>query len=395
MKKTADFPVQLITLISFLFITCSHDSNDLLAGGATGTEVSVVTGTVFNDDGSPASYASIRLRPADYIADSSASVCYRSHHSIIDARTDLSGHYRIDSVLPGSYRIEAVSLNDTLGVIIEVDVLTEKPFVNVPKSKLLPMAEITGEIKIYYTSEYKGKVQIYGIERDVMTDSNGMFSVRVPVGMHNLHIKTYTDSHSGQLQNIESMDVRLRVDPGEVHDIGRVQIYSSQSKPCQDGRCDTIVLCEILDSLNLARTRFDSVSVWHGGRIVALNFRNIKMQNVSRKMIRLSKVTSLNLGNTGLTHLFREIGYMRNLKELHLDSNMLKELPNDICNLNNCKTLDISGNMVKSLPGLITRLYTTELLNLAGNRLCSLDSSLAAWAEKFDPDWKESQICDY
>ncbi|MBN1603329.1 MAG: hypothetical protein JW915_17100 [Chitinispirillaceae bacterium] len=395
MIKTVNFPVQLLTLIAFLSITCSQDSGDLLAGGATGTEVSVVTGTVLNDDDSPASYASVRLRPVDYIADSSASCGYRSHHSIKDARTDSSGHYRIDSVVPGSYRIEAVSSNDTLGVIIEVDVVTEKSLVNVQQSRLLPMAEIRGEIKINYTSENKGKVQIYGIERNVMTDSNGMFRVRVPVGAHNLHIRTFADSHSGQAQNIESMDFRLRVDPGEVHDIGRVQIYSSQAKPCQDGRCDTTVLYEVLDSLNQARTMFDSVSVWHGGRIVALNFRNVKIQSVPRKIIRLSKVMSINFGNTGLTNLFREIGYMRNLNELYLDSNMLKELPYEIGELNNCKILDISGNIIKTLPRSITRLYTSELLNLAGNRLCTLDSSLATWAEEFDPDWKESQICDY
>ncbi|NLE01281.1 MAG: carboxypeptidase regulatory-like domain-containing protein, partial [Fibrobacter sp.] len=283
MKKTVKIPVQLLTLISFLLITCSQDSNNLLAGGATGTEVSVITGTVLNEDGSPASYASIRLRPADYIADSSASSAYCTQHSIVDARTDSSGHYRIDSVVPGSYRIEAVSLSDTLGVIIEVDVIKEKLLVNAPESKLLPMAEITGEIQVNYSSENKGKVQIYGIERDVMTDSNGMFRIRVPEGAHNLHIKTFTDSHAGQVQNIESMDVRLRVDPGEIHDIGRVHIYSSQSKPCQDGRCDSTVMYEVLDTLKLARTMLDSVSDWHAGRIVALNFRNIKIASFPRK----------------------------------------------------------------------------------------------------------------
>jgi hypothetical protein len=394
-KNSVNVPVLLLAFIQLCLITCSPNSHDQLAGGATGTEVSAISGTIVNDDGSPAVYATIKLRPADYITDSSTSTGYCSLHSILDTKTDLKGNYKIDSVIPGSYRIEAISSNDTLGVIIDLNVVTNSPVVNVPQSKLLPMAEISGEIQINYTSESRGEIQIYGVERDVVTDSNGMFRIRVPVGAHNLHIKTFTDSPSIPLQNIESMDVHLHVESGEMRDIGTVHIYSSQSKPCQDGKCDSLALLEILDTLKLAPAMFDSVSRWQGGRIVTLNFRNVKIQTVPKKIMKFSRVTSIDLGNTGISYLFHEIGYMRNLTALYLDSNILNELPNEIGNLNNCRILDLSGNMIRFLPGSITKLYPAELLDLEGNRFCTLDSAMAAWATKFDPDWKATQVCDH
>jgi hypothetical protein len=377
----------LVCAFSWLFF-CSPNSNEQLAGGSTGTEVSAVVGTIVNSDNSPAANVSIRLRPADYITDFSESIQYRSVHSIFDTVTDVNGHFKIDSVLPGDYRIEAVNSSDTFGVIIEVNVAIDSSIVTLPQTKLLPMAVITGDFQVSLDSLNGGLVQIYGIERSATIDSNGKFQLRVPDGDHRLHFKANADEPD------ISMDMNVHATQGEKRDIGAVRYGSPQSMGCPDGHCDSIILLEILDTLHLDTTLFSAISEWQNGRIMALDFRGLQIQFLPKKVMKLSKVVSMDLGKTGIQGLFHDIGFMRNLNALYLDSNMLNEVPFGIEELSSCRSLDLSDNRISSLPGPFTRLYPNVLLDLSGNKLCNIDSTMSNWASRFDPDWKETQMCN-
>jgi hypothetical protein len=392
MELKIKWPAWLLLCAFSLLFFCSPNSHDELAGGSTGTEVSAVVGTIVNTDGSPAALVAIRLRPTDYIVDSSGSTQYRSLHSIFDTVTDVNGQFKIDSLLPGNYRIEAVNSSDTFGVLFEVNIATDTSVVSLPQTKLLPMAIITGEIQVNSDTVNGGNVQIYGVERSVTIDSNGGFRIRVPVGAHRLHIKTNAGSPVEPF--FESMDVNLHVEQGEMRDIGALRFGSPQSKSCPDGRCDSIILFEILDTLEIDTAHFSSISEWQNGRIMALDFSGLQIQYLPKKIMKLSKVVSIDLGKTGIKDLFHEIGFMKNLNTLYLDSNMLENVPFEIGNLTNCRSLDLSGNKISSLPGSFTKLYPNVFLDLSGNRLCNLDSTMANWASRFDPDWKETQTCN-
>ncbi len=383
----------LVLSVFALILHCNHDSPSQYAGGSSGTEVSVLSGIVLNPDSTPAVNAIVRIRPADYLCDSAFSSEYLSSHFLIDTVTGPDGSFNVDQITPGSYRIE-VSSGDSLAVMIEVDLDSTENRHNLLENVLLPMAEIEVKVKIKSNDKSLGRLQIYGLEREVYSDSDGFFSVRVPYGAHIIHLGAVSaDSFRPYNPEMGYLDVKLNMGVGEKRDLGTFNLVPQPMKPCYDGHCDSITINKILDTLGLEHFLIDSVCSWRNGRIDSISFRGRDLEFIPWDIVKLMRVTALDLGRCGLQLISGDITIMRNITSLYLDSNQLSQLPQGIGNLINCRVLNLSGNNLKSLPRSITDLSPKIFLDLSGNSLCQTDQELGEWADRYDQDWRGAQKC--
>ncbi|NLG19160.1 MAG: hypothetical protein GX556_17690 [Fibrobacter sp.] len=385
-----------LSLYSALFMiliwgACSVNNPVQTAGGASSTEVSSLDGLINDADGNPAGDVDIRLRPVDYLADSALSEEYLRTHSIADTKTSQNGSFVIDSVLPGQYCIEA-SLGDSYSVLRRIEVIKVGEHYKLDAGQLLPVSTVEGTVNIEREDSASGYVQVYGLERSVYTDTFGQFSITVPPGVHVFHFRSQPFNHEGAWGRSGAMDVTLDIGNGEMRNIGSFNLEPRPIKPCFDGTCDTITIKKILDTLGYGKVPIDSVCSFRNGRISGLFLRGFKLNFFPVEIEKLMEVRILDLGNTSLPEVIPEVGRMR-LFELYLDSNGLQYLSPEIGYLKDCRVLEFSANELSSLPGSFNRLSPSGALDLANNKLCDIDSSSAAWADLFDPDWQSTQRC--
>lgn len=381
-------PFCIITLLS-----CSRESPMRITGGSSGTEVSAVSGFLFDIDGNPVANAIVRIRPEDYIVDSATSESYRKSHSIRDTITDENGLFSVEAILPNVYTIEA-SAGDSISTLLSIHVEPGKSSYQLAPDTLLPMSWVNGMIHIEYDDRAVGRVQVFGLERAALSDSNGNFAIMLPKGPYIFHVGVAPPKQPGfPSSHIGTMDIKLDVGTGERRDIGSFNLELQPVQPCFDGTCDSIVLRAILDTLGFTNLPLDSFCTRQNGRIVSVSFRNRTVAFIPRDMVKLMSVTFLDLGKTQITALFSDIGIMRNIETLFLDSNNLEMLPVEIGKLDQCTNLNLSANNLQFLPPIVTFLKPVVALNLSGNRLCRTDSTFAAWATRYDPDWQAMQVC--
>ena len=132
------------------------------------------------------------------------------------------------------------------------------------------------------------------------------------------------------------------------------------------------------------------------GRIVELNLRGRNLtQGIPFDVNRLIELRVLDLGETGLPFMFPSIGRMIKLETIRIDGNTLPLFSQTVGDLVNLSELDLSGNELTSLPPSILNCTNITVLNVSNNRLCVVDSSMAAWIDRFDPDWRTDQRCDF
>ncbi len=366
-------------------------------GGSTGTEVSALSGIVLDRNGNPVECAVVRLRPHDFLSDSSSSSAYLASHSVYDTVTSKEGKFVFDKIMPDDYAIEVV-YNDTLGSFIQFNISEEQKATKLSPLVLVPPAEVTGRASIPYGSGIPIYVQVYGLEKSVKADEGGYFSIKVPCeaggSRHRFHIGAYIiDSSKAEF---DGCDLTFEVFPGEHRDAGSINLRMPPPPPCYDGSCDSAVVRFILAVTGNNQVPLESVIKTENGRIVELNLRGKNLfQGIPYDVNKLIELKVLDLGETGLPFMFPNIGRMKKLETVRLDKNMLSFFSLMVGDLVNLRELDLSGNQLSSLPPSIVNCSNMTILNVSNNRLCAIDSSLAVWLDRFDPDWRTDQRCVY
>ena len=389
-RKTARhrIPIALLVLLA-AGSSCTFTALD--TGGSSGTEISRVNGSIVDENGAAVSGARIRLRPDDFLVDSASDTGYTARHSILDTTSASDGSFSFSEITPDNYVLEA-TVGDSLGASAELDIKTGDPETTLTALPVAPMAQLSGNAQVNYRRETAVTIRVYGTDRAVVTDTNGNFNLHVPYGRHHLHISASVDSIANG-DEFDGVDVALQVTPGEDRDAGSFRLREPLPSVCTDGTCDSMSVRSILDRNGLRDLPLDSVTTLEKGRIVSLNLRGFQLSdNIPFEINRLSALRILDLGKTGLTTVFPDIGRMPELETVYMDGNFLKEFSRSIGYCKKLSKLDIHGNQLEWLSSSVMD-CPLELLDVSDNRLCSVDSTLAAWLDRNDPDWNENQRC--
>lgn len=169
-----------ITLLATLALTaCSPDRR--LGEGGTSEETNSISARVTDKSGHPVAGGIVRLRPGDYLAATdSIGAAPVEPAAVQDARTDGYGRFSMDSLPPGSYRLEFGS-GDTVGAIVDVQVDSAPRARDLDNVVLIPLATVQGAIDIPPGAD-GAAVQVYGLERAQKTGTAGKYQVKIPKG---------------------------------------------------------------------------------------------------------------------------------------------------------------------------------------------------------------------
>lgn len=202
-----------IIVVSILFLFgCTPN------GGITGTGSQAGNGRVacviYNEDGSPAAGATIRLRSRDFIAKRDTSTTDTVSRN---AFTDKNGAFTLDSVDSGSYFIE-INDGNSHAVLLTCDMTSTDTLVKLPKATLLPTGIIKGTLTSGSDDSSSLSILIYGLERSGLYDSSTgeFFIYDVPSGKYTIRIL----ANSGKFKPVEISNITLPSD--RITDVGDI-----------------------------------------------------------------------------------------------------------------------------------------------------------------------------
>jgi hypothetical protein len=196
------------SMLLLVLLSCSGSSP--VAGGTTDTGNARVVCSVVDARGTPVSGAEVRIRPVDYVAAGAL-----SHQA--DGRTDARGGVTLDASVAGRYSIE-ISDGDSSAVLLQVWVDDTARVVVVPTATLRPFAVVRGSVGGGAPGSPRrgGYVQVYGLERLVELDSNGVFAFDdLPQGVYTM--RAVVQGAETKLVQMDSVQA-LAGDTIEAHD---------------------------------------------------------------------------------------------------------------------------------------------------------------------------------
>jgi hypothetical protein len=243
--------------MALLFILCASNDNNI-AGNGSQAGNGRITCSVYNSDGSPASNASVYLRPKNYIVDLTLGKLAVSRR---DAHTDARGMFTIDSVDTGSYCIE---VNDAKlhAVLLNCALTLKNTLVNIPNDTLQPTGTIKGILSSVPNDSVVLFIRIYGLERVGVRDAEtGSFVINdVPPGIYTLTVLASSANYQPmEIKNIKAVSSEA-TDIGKIDFINRTQwLYSKQlflnTSPTGADLADNVMNFPIL--IRLRGTNFD------------------------------------------------------------------------------------------------------------------------------------------
>jgi hypothetical protein len=210
MSRMNFLPVFFGTLGCLLWCSCGTRS---LTGGTSTAEDARVAGVVYNEQGEPVSGARVQLRTSDYTADTAGITTGR------DTVTDENGAFRIDSVVPGSYRVE-VNDGASHAALLACDVAENDTLVRIPDDTLYPTGAIRGMVTPISDSLVSLYIQVPGLERLGVRDPEtgtfviddlprGSYTIRMLASSPDFHLVKFDSASvvSGRVSDIGVIDV--------------------------------------------------------------------------------------------------------------------------------------------------------------------------------------------
>ncbi len=174
------------------FAHCGKNPIEATKGGG-GSEAVALVGAFEYPDHRPAIAASVRLRPRLFLSDTAGAGATAplpgsvSGGTIIDAVTDNTGAFRMDSVKRGDYFLE-IKDSASRGLLIPCTLTGDSSEVKLASAALQPTGSVTGSIVAPEGFAGRTYVQVYGLDRQVKTDSaTGKFNLGdLPQGTYTL-----------------------------------------------------------------------------------------------------------------------------------------------------------------------------------------------------------------
>jgi len=411
MRPRLDTPTLALALCLAL-LRCSSDAPSV---AGTGSEVecrSAVSGVVVHADGQPAGYATVRVRPDDFLSAPLFGDSLWEQWQAADTVTDDSGRYCLCVPASGRVYVEALVGTDS-GALVKHTLTADTGTALLPAAGLAPTGAIAGRLHLPITDDSaRCKLLVYGLDRQVLADIDHAFRID-GLAQGAYRIVLFFD---GRIPLIVHYPDSVVVRADSVADIGTVTVpLVSVFTGCRSYECDSAAVRAILDSNGLAATPVSAVTQRDSvtGRIVSLVLDSLSIGTLTANIGSLAGLHVLSLAGNDLWALPAEIGYCHALRTLILDGNRLGSLPAHVLYLDSLSVLSaranaltsvpdglgrlplsvlrLDHNSLGSLPGDIVRLGSLTDLSLDYNRLTALPQDIAAWADSLDPGWRDTQ----
>jgi hypothetical protein len=233
----------LAALALAAFPHCTEGPTQSAQGNGGGSEAVALVGSFEYPDHRPAIGASVRLRPRLFLSDTAGaetapaasvpppapsaiavSALAATPGSAFDVSTDASGAFRIDSVKRGDYYLE-VRDSASGGLLIPCTLTGDSSEVRLVVAALQPTGAVTGAIVAPEGFVGRTYVQVYGLDRQVKTDSaTGRFRMDgLPQGTYTL--RAVYSAPAVDPREIDSVTV-----PEDTVDIGAVRLASFENE---------------------------------------------------------------------------------------------------------------------------------------------------------------------
>ena len=180
---------------AMIFLHCNDGGNILIVD-------SKVSGVMYDEEGKPASGATVIMRPRDYLPEARM-VSKRSARAtapVCSTTTDRHGRYAFGKVAEGIYIFEGISSDGKESgfvdsVVFDARLLQDDTCFQLDPVTLKPAAAIRGTVLLCDSAS--GTVYIYGFENTATIDSNGHFLIRdLPEGNHRLQVVVNVNDQS-------------------------------------------------------------------------------------------------------------------------------------------------------------------------------------------------------
>ncbi len=373
-----------VILAGLLLASCTTDIS-----GGSGTDVgnARVACVVYNPDGNPASGATVRLRPDDFLPGTLQEI--EGKH--FDLQADYKGRVEIAGIDSGSYYLELVDTADGGGaaaalVMLNLE-LSEK--IDLGRIDLKPSAAITGVVDAGgIDSSSKATVMIYGLDRVTFTDSTGRFTIKdLPAAELKLKIVT-------PLSFIPDQEISIVAASEDLLDLGIFNILDSVLEN------EMQIVCELIRENGVVEYSIDQMLQVTNKRIVGLDLSYLGLHTITPALGRLSDLLSLNCTGNTLSDLPDSLAFCRMLRRLNISQNSFVSVPEVVWTFDSLHMLDLSYNLltgklsenlgqlikldtlytgqneIDTLPDALYNLNSVKVFTSDGNNLTSLPSGI-------------------
>jgi len=351
----------ILILNSLLLLTFTACNLSVSGGGGTDIEARTVSGIIRDKQNQPVACATVRLRPDQFIADSTSAT---NKYTDYNTTTDNSGRFTFSITETGAFSIEAN--RELVGAFVRCTVMTD--------DDTIPVAVIADSVGVLYGTvksaegdRIKCALYVYGTDKHTATDSAGKFSLRnmAPGTQYTIKAVPVVPTHT------PTDNITPAIPPGGTQDMGTITV---ELTGCSDTICDTVSVRAILDANGLHTVPVNDVITVSKttNRIEHLNLSDLNISKLPDAIGNLSALRTLSVANNSITKLPSTIALCTSLRELTLSNNAFLSVPLVIGSLNLLEVLSLDGNYILTLPDTLKALSRLRVMCLTNNGINTL-----------------------
>lgn len=364
---------QMLLLLIFFCIMLNSCGSPDVAGATSETTNGVVVSIAVNQDGLGVPNADVYLSEEYSLRELDAEKVAPY------TRTDSEGNFSIDTLDTLNYLVEVVdSIGDRVMASITYNSDLNDHSLQKEQLKLEPSGLLWGKININPTQ--KAVVQIYGLDRSVIADSEGIFR--------------FDDLPEGEVT------FRIVIDSVVHYEREIYSVYSNDETDCgvfevNQFAIDSVKVRHFFALNNLPESLFKpSVVEIKNGSIVGINVDDMDVDTLPPSLFELDLI-KLSVARTRIRRIPDEIGNLKNTEYIDFSGNGLTTLPDALALMESCTTIDIQDNEFTTLPEVLMRMPNIQLgcLTIDENRLHNVDEPVKNWLDSYSTNrnWAETQ----
>jgi hypothetical protein len=418
----------LFFVLASLYLQCSKGVD--VAGGSEIGNPKTIIGHVLYGDNTPVIDASVRLRPENYLADTSGIIDTMLYSRIRNVRTDNDGNFIIDSVDTGRYFIE-VNDEKSYAHLYQIELIYDDSVTfRLPACYLRETCRLSGYLKCDYGDVSDLFVRIYGLERIVKTNSDGRYLFNdLPSGYYTVNIpyskvsqgpweRITEDVSAGQSLHLDTIhlipyDINFENDSiiivDILNDLGSTRPFSSAVEISNEVRSIIGVYLNDLGMTEMPGSLFNlspSVKVIHlednnlptffipngaWTNLEELYLQNNRLTGLTQGLSWLRYIKIVDYSNNDIDEILTPMFDIKSLQVFKINSNKIPFVPSNVGDAEALETFELAYNKLRNLPTSIMDVTTLKSLDVDYNHLVSLSQQLDSWVKQFQPDYLLTQ----